>query len=148
MTSNRFPFTGSGRQKEGGELATRKQDFNAHVQGNGFRHTADNVDMNPVIPALGGTTVQQTLEEFTALVTSAGTGFISIGNAGVDGYAVGTYNMNTLATPTLKDAFNAAFADHRLRNGGIILVLAGTYVLTTPVTVPSGISIMGEVGGT
>lgn len=146
MVSNRFPFTGSGRQKEGGELATRKQDFNAHYQGNGFRHTAPNIDMSPVIPSLGGATVQETLEQITTLISSNGTGFISIGNA--DGYAIGTYNMNTVATPTLANAFNAAFADDRLQNGGIILVLAGTYVLTTSVTVPPGITIIGEVGGT
>lgn len=144
---NRFPFTGSGRRLEGGELATRKQDFNAHVQGNGFRHTADQIDMSPPIGALGGTTVQQTLEEFTALIASSGTGFISIGNA-VDGYAEGVYNMNTLTTPTLKDAFNAAFADPRLQDGGIVLLLAGTYTLTAPITVPPGMTIMGEVAGT
>ena len=146
MVTNRFPFTGSGRQKEGGELATRKQDFNAHYQGNGFRHTAPNIDMSPPIPSLGGATVQQTLEQITTLISSNGTGFISIGNA--DGYGIGTYNMNTVDTPTLANAFTAAFADDRLQNGGIILVLAGTYILTTPVTVPPGITIIGEVGGT
>ena len=53
-------------------------------------------------------------------------GLFLIGNAGADGYsgpdgyALGSYNVNTLATPTLASAFSAAFLDSRLRNGGII----------------------------
>lgn len=148
MTNNRQPFIGSGRTLEGGALATRKQDFNAHVEGTGFIHTADIIAMNPPIPTLGGTTVQQSIQNVTSLITSSGTGFISIGNAGVDGYALGAYNINTVATPTLKDAFNAAVADRRLTSGGVILLLAGTYVTTAPIEIPPGITVMGELAGT
>lgn len=146
MTTTRLPFVGSGRLQEGGALAVRKQDFNAHVQGTGFRHDATQIDMNPVIPLVGGATVQETLENLHSLIVSAGTGFLSIGN--VDGYIQGDYNVGTVETPTLHDTFNAAFADTRLQNGGLILVLAGTYHLRSTVTVPAGISIMGEIAGT
>jgi len=142
-------FQGSGREKEGGFLATHKQDFNAHVTGGDFRHGAIDIDMEPVIPALGGATVQATLEQMSAFLAAQGTGFISIGKAdGYDGYAAGVFNVGALATPTLTDAFNAAFADTRLQNGGVILVLAGTYELLTTVEVPPGITIMGELAGT
>lgn len=146
MTNNRVPFIGSGRSQEGGALATRKQDFNAHWQGNGFRHDATNIDMNPAIPIIGGSTVQETLEKLYLLVISSGTGFLSIGD--VDGYIEGDYNVGSTATPTLAETFNAAFADARLQAGGIILLLAGTYHLRSTVTIPPGISLIGEIGGT
>lgn len=146
MTTTRLPFVGSGRLQEGGALAVRKQDFNAHVQGTGFRQDATTVDMNPVIPLVGGVTVQEALENLHNLIISAGTGFLSIGS--IDGYIQGDYNVGTDQTPTLHDTFNAAFADTRLQNGGLILVLAGTYHLQSTVTVPAGISVMGEIAGT
>lgn len=144
--ANRQPFAGSGRLQEGGVLATRKQDFNAHIDGTSFRQQANTIDMNPVIAGLNGSTVQDTLNDLHNLIVSSGTGFISIGNT--DGYALGSYNVGSISTPTLYDAFNAAFSDSRLQNGGVILLLAGTYTLKSTVNVPSGITIAGEVGGT
>lgn len=152
--TGRLPFVGSGRLQEGGALATRKQDFVSHIQGVEGRHTADMTDMNPPIPALTGSTVQDQMTNLAQLLFDAGTGFVSIGNAGPDGYqgpdgyALGSYNINTIETPTLEEAFQAAFLDYRLKGGGIILVLPGTYVLTSTVEVPPGITIMGENAGT
>ena len=137
----------SGRLKEGGRLVVAKEDFNAHWQtGTAFRHVANQLDMSPQIPGVGGVTVQETLENLTDIITSAGSGFISIGQA--DGYASGIYNVGTVETPTFTDAFNAAQADDRLINGGIIMVMAGSYVITTSVTVNPGITVIGELGGT
>lgn len=144
--ANRFPFVGSGRLQEGGALATRKQDFNAHWEGNGFRHGADNIDMNPVLPSVGGITVQETLENLHNLIVSAGTGFLSIGS--LDGYIQGDYNVGAPSTPTLKDAFDAAFSDIRLTDGGVILLLTGRYHLRATVTIPPGVSVIGEMAGT
>lgn len=144
--ANRSPFIGSGRFQESGALATRKQDFNAHYQGNGFRHDATNIDMNPIISSLGGATVQEALENVRGLITSAGSGFLSIGD--VDGYVQGNYNVGDPATPTLVDAFAAAIADDRLVNGGIILMLSGRYHLRQTVTIPAGVSVIGEISGT
>lgn len=141
-------FTGSGREQEGGFLAVHKQDFRAHVTGGDWRHGAKDIDMEPIISALGGANVQETLEQLAAFISAQGSGFISIGKLdGYDGYATGSYNVGAPATPTLRDAFTAAFADSRLQNGGVILVLAGTYSLESTVEVPPGITIMGELAG-
>ena len=143
-------FTGSGRQREGGFAATHRQDFNAHTSGGDWRHTADQTDMNPRITDLGNVfndkTVQGTLQKMAVLLESAGQGFITIG----DGYntAPNTFTVGSGATPSLRDAFTAAFNADRLINGGIILVKAGTYRLDGTVTIPAGISVMGEVAGT
>lgn len=145
--AKRLPFIGSGRNQEGGELAARKQDLLAHSQGTGFRHTADNIDMNPILPNIDGYNVQEALENLLTSITSSGSGFISIGSISGN---LGSYNVGSSATPLLSDAFNAAFADSRLSNGGTILLLSGTYNLTAAeqIVVPSGITIMGELDGT
>jgi hypothetical protein len=139
-------FQGSGRPQEGGFLATHKQDFNAHVTGSDWRHDATHVDINPEIVGLGGATVHTGLENLLAMVASSGTGFVSIGD--FDGYAQGSYNVGTGGYTSLREALLAAFADDRMQNGGIILILAGTYTLTSRVNIPPGISLMGEIGGT
>lgn len=133
------------RNKQGGFSAVHHQDFLAHTDGGDFRHTAGQIDVTP-LELVNGETVQEVLSQITDLITASGSGFISIGN--VDGYATGSYNVGTVATPTLKDAFDAAFQDDRLTDGGVILILAGKYKLSSTVTVPPGITIMGEIGGT
>lgn len=135
----------TGRTQEAGRLGVYKSDFNLHVNGSDFRHTADNIDIATPLN-LGGTTVQQALQNINSSITSSGSGFISIGLA--DGYAQGSYNVNSDATPTLNNAITAALANPRLVNGGIILILAGTYNVTSPITIPAGITIIGEIEGT
>lgn len=142
---SRNPYVGSGRLIEGGALATRKQDFNAHVDGTSFRQMANTVDVS-TIEGVAAANVQEALEALSNLITSAGSGFISIGLA--DGYAQGSYTVGTDAYPSLRDAFNGAVGDPRLANGGVILVLAGTYKTAATITIPSGITVMGEMGGT
>lgn len=141
---SRPPYVGSGRLQEGGALATRKQDFNAHVSGTDFRQMASTVDIT-AIEGIVGTNVQEALESITAFVTSAGSGFISIGLA--DGYAQGTYTVGSEGYTTLRDAFNGAVADPRLQNGGVILLLAGTYTTSLTITIPAGITVVGEMAG-
>lgn len=142
----RQPRIGSSRLQEGGQLATHKQDFNAHVEGGGFRHTADNIDMNPQLSQFPADTVQETLQLIASLSASEGSGFISIGKTTSDGYAVGSYNVTD--TVDLETALQNAFADSRLQNGGIVLILAGTYRINNTVQVPPGITIMGDGPGT
>ncbi len=137
-------FIGSGRVKEGGQLAVHKSDFNTHVNGGDFRHTANQIDVVK-LANLNGTEVQTVLEELNNSVNSGGTGYISIGN--IDGYALGKYNVGSEETPTLTDALESAFVDSRLQNGGVILILAGTYYLYDTVIIPAGITIMGESTG-
>ena len=143
----RQPFIGSGRQIESGLLATNKQDFNAHAQGSAFRHQANNIDVNPPLQGIGQTNLQTTLELLNSAIHSDGAGFISIGHAdGYDGYAVGDYNVSE--TTTFKQAFENALVDSRLINGGIILILAGKYYINSTISVPTKISVIGEISGT
>lgn len=139
-------FIGSGRHQEGGALVTRKSDFNVHVNGGDFRHTASMVDMSPALFGSGGVTVQQTLETLNATIASSGSGFVSIGRT--DGYTQGSYNVGAVGIPSLAAAFAAAVTNPRLVNGGVILLLAGTYTISSTITIPAGISVIGEIEGT
>lgn len=135
------------RLRQAGFMAVHKQDFNAHYRGEDFQHGAPDILMEPPLPAFPtAPTVQDTLNMMYHLISTQGSGFISIGNT--DGYELGDYNAGSLACPTVYDAFNAAFTDSRLDNGGIILVLEGTYHLTQTVTIPAGICVMGGISGT
>lgn len=58
MATARYP--GVNRAREGGVFGTHKQDFNAHVTGGDWRHTASQIDVTPAL--LGGSTVQDNLE--------------------------------------------------------------------------------------
>lgn len=143
---NRSPFSGSGRLQEAGFLGTHKQDFNSHWQGGGYRHGALDVDMEP---SLTGTfsdpTVQGTLDKLATFVKDNIGGFISIG----DGYTSGaTINIGDPGITTIEEAFTEAFTKTRLLSGGIILLTAGVYRIKTSITIPAGISVMGELGGT
>lgn len=143
------PFVGSGREREGRFLAVHKNDFLSHGEGLYLRHNADQVDVSPALDNVAGSNVQTVLENLAGLIQSSGTGFISIGAAdGYDGYGQGTYNVNSPSTPTFADALNAAQDDPRLENGGIILVLDGTYTITETITLRPGITLMGETSGT
>lgn len=144
----RSSFVGSGRRIEGGFLATHKQDFNAHVSGENFRHCATQVDMAPEINNFPGTTVQEVLENLYDYISNISGGlFVSIGNITDDGYASGDYNVGDDGIITLEQAFSAAFLDPQLQNGGVVVVKAGTYSLTGSVSVPPNITIWGEPGG-
>lgn len=134
-----------GRVQEGGRLAVHKADFNAHVSGESFRQMASTVDIS-AIEGIVGANVQEALENLNDLITSAGSGFISIGLA--DGYAQGSYTVGSSGYDNLRDAFNAAQLDPRLTNGGVILVLAGTYRTAATITIKAGITVLGEMGGT
>lgn len=123
-------FVGSGRQREGGFPATHKQDFNSHVTGGDWRHTADQIDVSPSI--LGGTNVQSALE----LIQNSGENIVYIG----DGYENCSGNLS--------NAFTNAFSSSLLTDGGVIVVKSGTYCMQSTVNVPNGISIVGQPDGT
>lgn len=136
-------YIGSGRQREGGFPVTHKQDFLAHTDGGDWRHTANHLDLSSPISGLNATTVQEALEIIQGIISSTGSGFCSIG----DGYqSFGSYNVGV--STTLEECFESAFNDLRLISGGVILVMSGNYQLTTTVSIPPGITIMGEIGGT
>jgi hypothetical protein len=155
-----------------GRLTTGRFAFQDHLEGKtppesstSFRHTADQIDMSP--PVIGGaTTVQSSLANIASFITSqagAGQGFITVGT-GYDTYvnANGTYNydpsipsLDTVLNPILAAilAYQTSYtpvpaAYERIRDGGIILIPAGTYTVKNTIQVPPGITILGEGFGT
>lgn len=137
MTSR---YIGSGRAKEGGELATRVQDFKAHYSGGDFKHDASHILMNPALSNFPGANVQAVLEALDSIG-----GFITIGD--VDGYSHGIFNVDSSLGVTFKDAFEQAIASTELQDGGTVFILPGTYTVTATISVPAGISIKGDLGG-
>ena len=129
-----------------GILATRRSDFEYHWRGTSFRHKADQIDMNPglVFAPPHDDTVQGTMAAMLTLIQS-GADFVSIGD-GVQ--STGTYTISP-TYPTIEDCFTAALSSLVLSSyGGFILVKSGLYNFTSTVTLPAGISVIGELGGT
>ncbi|MFZ4795969.1 MAG: hypothetical protein ACOYMA_00650 [Bacteroidia bacterium] len=131
-----------------GRLVTYRSDFEGHWQGDNFRHTADDIDMNPALvyapPVPPATTVQGTLENLLGLINN-GNDFVSIGDGNISN---GSYTVNAGYT-TIETAFDAAIAALRFSaSGGIILLKSGHYNFTNTVVLPAGISVIGEIGGT
>lgn len=140
----RTPFVGSGRQPEGGFLAVHKRDFNAHVSGVAFRHCADQINMNPPLDTVPGDNVQEVLENLTVAVSNIGGMFVTVG---IEGGTEGDYNVGSTYA-SFEAALNAAFADPQVTTtGGIVVILAGDYTMTSTVTIPAGIMLWGENGG-
>lgn len=147
-------FTGSGRPREGGLAGTHRRDFRAHTEGEDWRHGAVDIDMEPRLTVFNNIfnfkTVQGTLEKITEFLEKCGQGFITVGDGydTTDAAMFNNFNVGDPITPTIEDAFAAAFSHPRLSNGGIILLKAGTYRIRSTVDWPAGISLMGEIGGT
>jgi hypothetical protein len=136
-------FVGSGREKEGGFLAVHKQDFEAHRTGGDWKHKADQINMNPPLPAFSSPQVQGTLEAIATFLSGGASSFLSIG----DGYARGDFNVGDSGIPTLEAAFTAALGSTRLQNGGTILIKPGTFRVNSTITLPPGISVVGDLAG-
>lgn len=149
------PFTtGNGR------IAADLYDFLKHVGGEGFVHNAESVTNSPGVG--GASTVQGSINNiisFIASLAGIGTAFASI----PDGYnsytnpAANYYFDNSV--PSLSDFLIPLFAAiasgtgipsgyERLSDGGILYIPAGTYYITSTVSIPPGITILGEGFGT
>ena len=139
------------------------------------RHKAGHVDLDPALN-INDTDVYNVQDALAATSTElnilelSGKGFITIG----DGYD--TYHFSNYADPAyVSDAPDPAYdssvpalntyldnllniIDHtlpgynplnaRIRDGGIVLIKAGTYKFTGTVNIPAGIILMGENYGT
>src|SRR5690606_19256027 len=111
-------YIGSDRLKEGGFLATHKQDFNAHVDGGDYQHEASHIVMNPELSdnRMKGATVQETLEKMHDVINSS-TILVTVGHADNKG----DYNIDDF-NDSLKETLETAFADSTLSNGGVVLI--------------------------
>lgn len=151
-----------------GGLATSRYDFENHIEGLNFRHNAIQIDVNPavIIQGVPYITVADALAAISGFVAQSATngqGFVTIG----DGY--NTYHASNVSilnpppnanfpydstTPSLDAALNDLLSNannplnSRIRDGGIVLIKAGTYKFTDTVIVPPGIIIAGEGFGT
>jgi hypothetical protein len=154
-----------------GRLVTDRFQFENHLQGtnppgsSGFRHTADQIDMQSVLIS-GDTTVQETLASIVSSISGGSAydlGFITVPNT-YDTYANanGTINFNN-QTPSLDTFLNPIFTAitnyqnnytavpaqfERIKDGGIVIIQAGTYIVKQVISIPPGISIVGEGYGT
>lgn len=69
----------SRRKKEGGFLGLHKQDFNAHISGEAYRHCATQIKMYPELSGCGmGENVQQVLENLLFCLNNIDTGGLDI----------------------------------------------------------------------
>lgn len=158
-----------------GQLSTSRFDFENHLQGkaapdssgshyqSSFRHLASHIDVdNPSLVYGNPTNVEQALENiknFIDILSNIGEGFTTIGD-GYDAWHDADGNINfDPSIPTLDSYLNTIFTNivndgyiptefERVRRGGIILVKSGTYVIANTISIPPGITIMGEGFGT
>jgi hypothetical protein len=147
------PFTPSNGR---GRIAADLYDFRHHVEGTAFKHAASQIT---TAPGVGGATDAQAsfnnINTFIASLADKGTAFIAV----PDGYncysnpAPNFYFSNTI--PPLNNFLTPLFAAivaggampagySRLTKGGILYIPAGTYYITNSVTVPPGITLLGE----
>lgn len=146
-----------------GRLALDRYDFEKHIDGSDFNHEAIGIDLAEPLTSLNNADNVQTafdaLNTYIANQSNAGQGFITIG----DGYdtwhnADGSTNfdntipaLNVVLQPIFDAIINSTELDEayqRLKNGGIVVIKSGTYIVTDTINVPPGITIMGEGWGT
>jgi hypothetical protein len=147
-----------------GGLSTNRYDFQTHIEGLSFRHSADQIDVVPpvIINGLPYVTVADALTATSLSISqliSNGEGFVTIGD-GYDSWhnANGTINFDPTVPSLdtiLNPIFNAIYTNtalptqyQRIVRGGIVVIKAGTYYVVNTINVPPGIIILGEGYGT
>ncbi len=127
-----------------GRAVVYRKDFETHIDGGDFRHTADDVDMNPPLVNITASNVQNTLQ----LIETAILGGFDVVSIGDGNQSFGTFSVGGVGYPTVESCFAAALATYKLGTyGGIILVKSGLYNFTTTVSLPAGITVVGEHSG-
>jgi hypothetical protein len=143
-----------------GGLATNRYDFQDHIDGYAYRHNAEDIDVDPSVSIQGNSyiTVSSALNAISSVIGSqtAGQGFITIGD-NLDTYhnAIATPNtpydssipsINAVLNDLLTNTSNPDYP--RIRDGGIIVIKSGTYIVDDTIDIPPGITIFGEGYGT
>jgi hypothetical protein len=144
-----------------GRLAVDRYDFKDHVDGYSDKHNADAITVTPGI-TLDGSSRTDVYTALTAISSQladlalSGKGFLLVG----DGYDTYLDSISTPDTPYdssvpalntyLNDVLNnsANPLHFRIRDGGVVMIKAGTYKFTGSVNVPAGIMLLGECFGT
>jgi hypothetical protein len=145
-----------------GGLATSRYDFENHINGVSNKHDATEINMGSPETILGGATTVQSGFQFVSdyiidqLSLATGQGFITVGD-GYDTYHNAIATPNTPfdnAIPSINNALNAVLYDvnnpnyQRVRDGGVVVIKSGTYKVDATISIPPGITIMGEGFGT
>lgn len=155
-----------------GGLATSRYDFEGHVEGTAFRHNSSQIDVNPSVSIDGYVyfTVADTLTAIASSLANLETesiaqGFITVGD-GYDTYASANGDTNFDNTvPSLDTLLNPIFTAitqyqttgdissiptgySRIKDGGIVVIKAGTYIIANTVQIPPGFTLVGEGFGT
>jgi hypothetical protein len=156
-----------------GGLATNRYDFESHIEGLAFRHNAIQIDVNPAVFIAGVPyiTVADALNAIGAYISFdelTGQGFIAVGD-GYDTYhnadgnpnydptvpsldtllnPIFTLLLNYYNNPNATTLANVPIPYLRIKDGGVILIKAGTYTIKNTVVVPPGFILMGEGFGT
>lgn len=144
-----------------GRLAVDRYDFQDHIDGYQFQHNADAIMLEPSInfSDVPQTNVYSALSQISSELDElalSGKGFITIGD-GYDTYhnsidfPDNPYDSNIPAFDSyLNDVLNNSSNPlyFRIRDGGVVLIKAGTYKFTDTVDVPPGIILLGEGYGT
>jgi len=131
-----------------GRLVTDRFDFEKHIKGESFRHTASQIDTT-AISGIASTNVQGVLQEIYT-VSQGAAQFVVVGGSTYDMYATGTLNDTVpYFDPVLNDLFtNPSNPNYsRVQDGGLVFIKAGTYKISGTVQVPPGVTIMGEGAG-
>lgn len=147
-----------------GALVVPQYQFQKLLDGyDGFRLEASSIDVNnPSLVYGNPSDVESALENISSFISTelaSGTGFISVPD-GYDCYrnSNGTINLDT-TTPYLDSFLNPLFnlilnnqplpaSYARLKDGGTVLIPAGTYWVQNSINVPPGITLLGEGFGT
>lgn len=144
-----------------GRLATDRYEFESHVDGADLKHNADAITITPGI-TLNSSTQTDVYSALSAIgvelanLELSGKGFLLVGD-GYDTYAnsISTPNtpydssvpaLNTYLHDVLNNSSNPLY--FRIRDGGVVMIKAGTYKFTGTVDVPPGIILLGEGYGT
>lgn len=145
-----------------GRIAVDLYDFKDHTDGYSSKHSASSIEVDNTFIYNNGTNVQDVLEDLSVFANAQSNnteGFVSI----PDGYntwenANGIINFDP-TIPSLDLLLNEVFQNiynksavparfERVKNGGVILLKAGTYIVRDTIEIPPGITLLGEGFGT
>lgn len=144
-----------------GRIAADLYSFTKHVDGYDLNHTADQINLIQSGQILGNpSSVEEALINLTTSAnTEADQPFLVLGD-GYDTWHAANGNINfDKNIPSLDLLLNPIFDAilngnplstkyKRLQRGGVIVLKSGTYVVKSPITIPPGITIIGEGYGT
>lgn len=161
-----------------GRLAVDRYEYQRHLEGeDGFNHLDSKIEVDGDLPVLSNPeTVHEALENISNIfdnIDSEGEGFITVGgeknsntynawlfpNNAAPHFNSSYTELDTLLNPLFADIITNGVGSLtktapidseylRIEHGGVIVIKAGVYIVKDSITVPPGISLIGEGLGT